>query len=282
MIDKAYLEITNMCNLACSFCHGTKRPRRMLGEAEFEALTDRLVGKVKFLYFHLMGAPLLHPAFPHFVRRAWEKGFYPILTTNGSLLAKCGGTVLENLPYKISISLHAPAANAAFADPDYFNSCIDFAKRAAAAGCITVLRLWNIGGEGEEENGAILARLHKAFPGEWPPSHRESVRLSRDKVFLEWGEHFEWPDPTAPAVPADTAIFCHALRDQIGILVDGTVVPCCLDADGNLPLGNLFSTPLDDILQSPRARAIYDGFTCHRANEEMCRRCGYARRFSGA
>ena len=279
MIDKAYLEITNACNLSCSFCHGTKRPRRMLTDGEFDALTDRLVGEVKFLYFHLLGEPLLHPRFPHFVRRAWEKGFYPILTTNGSLLAKCADTVLKNLPYKISISLHAPAANAAFADPLYFDTCIDFAKRSAAAGCITVLRLWNIGGEGEDENAAILARLHKAFPGDWPPSHRESVRLARDKVFLEWGEHFEWPDPAAPAVPADFDIFCHALRDQIGILVDGTVVPCCLDADGNLPLGNLFSTPLQDILAGERARAIYDGFTCRRAAEELCRRCDYARRF---
>ena len=282
MIDKAYLEITNTCNLSCSFCHGTKRPRRMLSEAEFEQLTDRLVGKIKFLYFHLMGEPLLHPLFPQFVRRAWEKGFYPILTTNGSLLAKCGETVLKNLPYKISISLHAPAANAVFSDPDYFDGCIAFAKRAAAAGCITVLRLWNIGGEGEAENGAILKRLHAAFPDEWSPSHRESVRLSRDKVFLEWGKHFEWPDPQAPAVPADTDIFCRALRDQIGILVDGTVVPCCLDAEGNLALGNLFSTPLDTILQSDRARAIYNSFTVHRAAEEICRRCGYVTRFSEA
>lgn len=280
MIDKAFLEISNICNLACSFCHGTGRERRMLSVAEFEALTDRLVGEVKFLYFHLMGEPLLHPDFPLLVRRAWEKGFYPILTTNGSLLAKRGEEVLQCLPYKISISLHAPAANAAFADPAYFDSCIDFAKRAAAKGCITVLRLWNLGGEGEGENAAILERLHRAFPGEWPPSHRDSVRLSHDRVFLEWGAHFEWPDPCAPAADAETDIFCHALRDQVGVLVDGTVVPCCLDADGNLPLGNLFSTPLCDILQGERARAIYDGFTCHRAAEDLCRRCDYARRFS--
>ncbi len=280
MIDKAYLEISNVCNLACSFCHGTKRARRMLTDAEFETLTDRLAGKVKFLYFHLLGEPLLHPSFPRFVTRAWEKGFYPILTTNGSLLAKCGETVLENLPYKISMSLHAPAANAAFADPCYFENCINFAKRAAAKGCIVVLRLWNIGGEGEEENNAILAKLHEAFPGEWPPSHRESVRLARDKVFLEWGEHFEWPDQNAPAVPADTDIFCHALRDQFGVLCDGTVVPCCLDAEGTLALGNLFDTSLDEILQSPRARAIYDNFTNRRAIESLCLRCDYARRFS--
>lgn len=279
MIDKAYLEISNLCNLHCSFCHGTKRPPHSLTAEEFEVLTDALAGEVKFLYFHLLGEPLLHPLFPQFVKRAWEKGFYPILTTNGSLLAARGEELLENLPYKISISLHAPAANAAFADPAYFDTCIDFAKRAAAKGCITVLRLWNKGGEGEAENGGILQKLHVAFPGEWPPSHRESVRLSHDKVFLEWGEHFEWPDPSAPEVSEDTPIFCHALRAQIGVLCDGTVVPCCLDADGNLPLGNLFDIPLQKILATPRARAIYDGFTVHRAAEELCRRCDYARRF---
>ncbi len=280
MIDKAYLEITNICNLSCSFCHGTKRPKRMLSDEEFETITDALVGKVKFLYFHLMGEPLLHPSFPHFVKRAWEKGFYPILTTNGSLLAKRAETVLENLPYKISISLHAPAANAAFADPAYFDSCIDFAKRAAAKGCITVLRLWNIGGEGEEENATILQKLHEAFPGEWAPSHRDSIRLAREKVFLEWGEHFEWPDMTCPEAPADADIFCHGLRHQFGVLCDGTVVPCCLDAEGTLALGNLLDTPLDEILQSPRARAIYDNFTNRRAIEPLCRRCDYAKRFS--
>ena len=274
-LDKAFLEIGNLCNLQCSFCHGTKRTGKMLTAEEFEQLTDRLVGQVKFLYYHLMGEPLLHPLFPQFVRRAWEKGFYPILTTNGSLLQERGEELLADLPYKISISLHAPAANAAFADPAYFDACIDFAKQAAAKGCITVLRLWNIGGEGEEQNDGILQKLHVAFPGEWPPSHRESVRLSRDKVFLEWGEHFDWPDPTAPEADAEADVFCHGLRDQIGILVDGTVVPCCLDADGNLTLGNLFTQALQEVLESPRAMAIYDGFTLHRAIESLCRRCGY-------
>lgn len=279
MIDKAFLEITNVCNLQCSFCHGTSRAGRALTEAEFEQLTERLRGEVKFLYFHLLGEPLLHPLLPRFIQTAWKKGFYPILTTNGSLLRERGEELLATLPYKISISLHAPAANAAFADPTYFEHCIDFAKRAAASGCITVLRLWNLGGEGEEENNGILQKLHKAFPGEWPPSHRDSVRLARERVFLEWGEHFDWPDPAAKEADADTPIFCHALRDQCGVLCDGTVVPCCLDADGNLPLGNLFDTPLQEILQAPRARAIYDGFTVHTATESLCRRCGYARKF---
>ena len=60
------------------------------------------------------------------------------------------------------------------------------------------------------------------------------------------------------------------------MLVDGTVVPCCLDSAGVLDLGNLFQQNLDEVLASPRARAIYDGFTRHKAVEPLCRRCGYA------
>ena len=251
----------------------------MLPETEFEALTDALIGRVKFLYFHLMGEPLLHPLLPRFINRAKEKGFLSMLTTNGSLLSERGEELMSCLPHKISISLHAPAANAAFADPSYFDSCISFSKRAASAGCIVALRLWNIGGAGEAENDRILARLRLAFPGEWLPSVRESTRLGTDRIYLEWGEEFDWPDPSAPAIASDDELFCYGLRNQIGILVDGTVVPCCLDADGNLPLGNLLEMPLDKILESPLARDIYDGFTERRARRELCRRCGYARRF---
>ncbi len=278
MIRKAYLEITNICNLSCSFCHKTARPPHTLSEAEFEALTDRLTG-VRHLYFHLMGEPTLHPLLPRFIERAREKGFLPMLTTNGSLLGRVGQRLLEALPHKISISLHAPDANEAFADAAYLPVCIDFARQAAAAGCIVALRLWNLGSDLESGNGAIVDALRSAFPGEWSPVRRGNGYQLAEHLFLEWGEQFDWPDPAAPAIAADAPLFCHGLRDQIGILCDGRVVPCCLDADGHLALGNLYDSPLDQILASPRARAIYDGFTRHRAVEDLCRRCGYARRF---
>lgn len=278
MIRKAYLEITNICNLSCTFCHKTARTPRSLTEAEFDTLTDRLVG-IPYLYFHLMGEPTLHPLLPRFIEIAKRKGFLPILTTNGSLLKKKGELLLENLPHKVSISLHAPAANPAFADAAYLSTCIDFARRAAERGCIIALRLWNLGSAEEESNEPILETLHAAFPGEWTPVRRGNGFVLSEKLFLEWGEQFDWPDPAAPALPEDAPLFCHGLRDQIGILSDGTVVPCCLDADGTLALGNLFESTLDEILSSPRARSIYDGFTRRRGVEELCRRCGYARRF---
>lgn len=277
MLEKAYLEIGNICNLDCSFCHGTSRAHRRMSEAEFEALTDRLAGQAKYLFFHLMGEPLLHPLLPQFVRRAWEKGFLPTVTTNGTLLGKRGEALLTHAPYKVSISLHAPAANAAFAEENYLTDCIDFGKKAAERGSIVAFRLWNIGGEGERENEGVLAALRAAFSTPWEEKW-SGYRLA-PKVFLEWGDEFDWPDLAAPAQGAHEPLFCYALRNQVGVLSDGTVVPCCLDAEGTLALGNLHESTLDEILATPRARAIYDGFTNHRAAEELCRRCGYARRF---
>lgn len=276
MLNKIYLEITNVCNLDCSFCHKTSRKKKLMTEEEFNILTDKLQGRAKHLFFHLMGEPTLHPLLPKFIRIAKEKGFVPMLTTNGSLLHEQGDSLLESLPYKTSISLHAPEANPAFSAEGYIPSCIDFAKKAAENGGIVALRLWNLGSDADNSN--ILDALHKAFPDEWTPIRGGSSERLADRIFLEWGERFAWPSLSAPESDVNEDIFCYALRDQIGILVDGTAIPCCLDADGELRLGNLFSEELDEILSSPRAKGIYDSFTRHRAAESFCRKCGFAKK----
>jgi len=278
MLDKIYLEITNVCNLSCSFCHKTKREKRFMTEEDFDTLTSKLQGRARYLYFHLMGEPMLHSQLPKFIATAQKKGFIPILTTNGSLLGEKGKILLESLPHKISISLHAPDANPTFSDKGYLDSCIEFSKEAAARGCIVVLRLWNLGTDAD--NSDILKRLKESFSEPWEEFRGGSNLKLSQKIFLEWGEHFDWPDLTAEAIPCDSDIFCYALRDHIGILADGTVVPCCLDADANLTLGNIFESELFDILSSSRAKNIFDGFTKRRAVEELCKKCGYARRFS--
>ena len=277
MLDKIYLEITNVCNLNCSFCHKTSREKRLMSDEEFDILTDKLRGKAKYLYFHLMGEPTLHPHLFSFIDKAKDKGFTPIITTNGSLLREKGELLLRSLPYKISISLHAPEANPAFSDEGYIASCIDFAKKAASGGCFVALRLWNLGSDAD--NSQILAALHQAFPDEWVPVRGGSGERLAHKIFLEWGERFDWPDENAPEEDEDADIFCYALRNHAGVLVDGTLVPCCLDSDGAIPLGNLFEEELEDILSSPRAKKIYDSFTRHRASESFCRKCGFVKKF---
>ncbi|MEE1357097.1 MAG: SPASM domain-containing protein [Clostridia bacterium] len=276
-MNKAFLEITNVCNLACDFCHGTKRVRRYMSRAEFEYAAHQLRQFAEYLYFHLMGEPLLHPELSAFFDIAHALGFKVILTTNGTLLHDRADVLLsaESL-YKVSISLHCyEANNSRYELESYLDECFCFCQKAAERGIISVMRLWNIGGE-DKLNQKIIARMHSHFDGdsstEWKQIY--SGYKIRDKVFLEWGERFEWPDAEAEYIGEN--ISCYGLRDQIGVLCDGTVVPCCLDADGTIELGNIFKTPLSEILSSERAAALKRSFEIRRVKEPLCQSCGYA------
>ena len=273
--NKIYLEISNICNLSCAFCPGTKRKKKAMTEDEIFFLLPKLRPYSDYLYFHLMGEPLCHPRLEQFLALAGEQDFKVILTTNGTLLQK-KQDILLSAPalHKLNISLHAFEANDLdMPFQDYLRDCFSFGK-AAEGNKIVVYRLWNQGGA-DAMNQDILSAMGEFFPKPWKEDRR-GVRIG-EKVFLEYGDKFDWPDLTAPE--GSCRVFCYGLRDQIGVLCDGTVVPCCLDHEGDLALGNLFSEDMDSILDTPRAKAIYDGFTDRTAAEELCRKCGYARRF---
>ena len=273
--SKVYVEISNLCNLSCAFCPGTKRAKKAMTEAEFFSLLPKLRPYTDFLYFHLMGEPLCHPKLGIFLELAHQAGFKVILTTNGTLLQKQQELLLSSPAlHKVNISLHAFEANdLSVPFEEYLRQCLSFGK--AAEGKILVsYRLWNSGGA-EELNGQIEAALAQYFPGNWV-KERKGLRIG-NRVYLEHGDKFDWPDLSA--ADGGEQVFCYGLRDQIGVLCDGTVVPCCLDHEGDLALGNLFRQNLDEILETPRAKAIYEGFSSRKAAEPLCRRCGYARRF---
>lgn len=274
MYSRAYVEITNICNMHCSFCHGHSRAPRRMSVEEFSRVLSELAPQTAYLYYHLMGEPLMHPELPLFLKMAKEQGFHSVITTNGTLLKKRSEELLSSPLYKMNLSVHSFEEGS---DEDflrYLAEISDFADRASAQGTIVVLRLWNRGADGGR-NERILSLLHERFSEPWQENTR-GYRI-KDKLFLEWGDRFAWPDRNAPL--GDNEVFCYGLRDHFGILSDGTVVPCCLDSDGVLSLGNIFSEPLGEILTSPRAEAIREGFSRRCAAEELCRRCGYARRF---
>ncbi len=275
--QKVYLEISNICNLRCAFCPGTARPAHAMTEAEFAALLPKLRPWTDYLYFHLMGEPLCHPKLGRFLELAGEAGFRVILTTNGTLLSKCQEVLLASPAlHKVNISLHAFEANDLSIPFDaYLQQCFSYGQ-AAQGKKLTVFRLWNQGGA-DARNGEILQAMEAAFPTPWKVERR-GTRIG-DRVYLEYGDKFDWPELTAPEV--GERVFCYGLRDQIGVLCDGTVVPCCLDHEGDLALGNLFTQSMEEILETSRAKAIYEGFRNQKAAEKLCRRCGYARRFTG-
>lgn len=273
MPNKAYLEITNICNLSCSFCHGTKREPKFISKDEFTLAAKRLRPFADYLYFHLLGEPLLHPTLESFFEIAGDLGFKVNITTNGTLLKSKEQILLKAQSLrKVSISLHCYEVNSIVVSLDeYLDMCFEFCKKAAEHKIIAVLRLWNKGGF-DSMNEKILEKMHKVFEDEWKPLY-SGYKLC-EYVFLEWGELFEWPDEDAQDFGPDHS--CYGLRDQVGVLSDGTVVPCCLDAEGSVNLGNIFEEELEDILKTPRAVTLKESFQTRNVTEPLCRRCGYA------
>lgn len=242
-------------------------------EAEFTLLASKIRPYTDFLYFHLMGEPLLHPELNRLLEIADELGFKVIITTNGTLLAEVGDVLLDSKAlFKVSISLHSFEANSDSGGQAYFNNCFDFADKASAQGVITVFRLWNDGGL-DMMNDDIYARLKHRFEGEWA-ENTKGIRI-RKKLFIENGEKFDWPLQSEKVCES---VSCYGMKDHIGVLCDGSVVPCCMDYDGNITLGNLFEQELADILNSERATFIKNSLESGTAPCEMCRRCGFAQK----
>ena len=250
-----------------------------MSQEEFELLTEKLRGKIKYLYFHLMGEPLCHPELEDMLNLAGDFGFRVIITTNGVLLPKKKEALLSSAAlHKVNISLHAFEANDLnISFDEYLKGCLDFGKEAAQKGeKIVVYRLWNNNGL-DSLNEKIKNKISECFKNTFDTyDRRRGITLAKH-VFLEYGDKFDWPDLSSSDLGTD--VFCYGLRDQLGILCNGTVVPCCLDAEGDIALGNVFQDDLDTILSSSRAKALYDGFSNRCASEELCRKCSYATRF---
>lgn len=274
MYSRVYVEITNLCNRNCSFCPGTVRAPRMLTAAEFRTIAEKLRGTTKYLYYHLMGEPLTHPGLPEMIGIATELGIKSAITTNGTLLPSRGQALIDSGVYKVNISVHSFEEGSEEDYVNYIDGCLDFARRAGQAGTLVVLRLWNNGCD-DGRNARTVGMIRRHFPGEWVVSPR-GTKVG-EKVYLEHADRFSWPD--IQAEDRGESVFCYGLRDHFGVLSDGRVVPCCLDREGEITLGNLFADEIDAILANPRAKAMVEGFSCRRATEELCRKCGYARRF---
>ncbi len=286
---KCFLEITNVCNLDCSFCPKTKRSPHFMNRTEFLCALEQIRQYTDYLYLHVMGEPTIHPELSEFLKIAQQYRLKVVLTTNGTQLHQ--KSLVDMLLhagalYKIHISLHSFEANASTQSiQDYLTSVTDFAKRAVGeTNIIVAFRFWNLDHEivaGQNQlNQWFFTQLEQAFALDFLIKSRcdfkKDIQLAT-RTFLQFAERFEWPEISN--VTDSQPRFCYGLRDQFAVLCNGTVVPCCLDHEGDIALGNLFDTPLEEILQTPRAKMIYDGFSRRQAVEVLCQTCGYSLRF---
>ena len=284
---KVYIEITNVCNLSCNFCPKTKRNYKFMNKEEFNYILKEVKPFTEHIYLHLMGEPLLNENIQEFLEESGNQGLYVNLTTNGTLLNTVGDTLIKAKALRqVNISLHSFEANKKTVElEEYLKDISNFIIKAREnSNIICAIRLWNMDSndlKGENNlNREILKILEENLNLDFSLAEKlqETNRIKlKDKVYLNMAEKFQWPDIKIDTL--EEKVFCHGLRNQMGILVDGTVVPCCLDSDGNLPLGNIFEKSLKEILEGERAINIYNGFSRRVAVEDLCKRCGYATRF---
>ncbi|MEG1285972.1 MAG: radical SAM/SPASM domain-containing protein [Romboutsia sp.] len=285
---KVYLEITNVCNLSCDFCPKTNRKYKFMNKEEFSYIIKEIKPFTDQVYFHLMGEPLLNENIEYFLEESANNDLKVNLTTNGTLLNNNTDKLINSKALRqVNISLHSFEANEKTLELEiYINNVTEFINKVSEdKDIICSIRLWNI--DNEDLKGAnglnndILKMLEVNLGLDF--SLREKLQevnklKLRDKLYLNMAKKFEWPDIEIASIGED--VFCHGLRNQMGVLVDGTVVPCCLDSEGNISLGNIFEEPLIEILEGERATNIYDGFSRRRAVEDLCKKCGYATRFN--
>jgi len=285
---KVYLEITNICNLTCDFCPVSKRKPEFMSEAAFEHILDEIKPFTDHIYLHVKGEPLLHPQLGRFLDISGAKGLNVNITTNGTLLDKMADVLLEKPAVRqINISLHSFDGNQSHGSKeDYLDQILTFSSRAMVESRIIIsLRLWNLDealftANQRQKNVDMIGKIEEHFTVPYQIqgnlSEKKALKLA-DRIYLNQDYQFKWPD-LKEKEDFDQGS-CYGLRNQIAILVDGTVVPCCLDGEGIMHLGNIHEELFSDIIYGDRAEKIRLGFCNQHVVEELCRKCGYRKRF---
>ncbi len=267
---KIYIEITNKCNLNCSFCSKIEKQKKSMTIDEFEYILGQISAKTDYIYLHVKGEPLLHPNVIDFIKLAEKYNVKVNLTTNGILFPKLVDKLKEcKALRKINFSLHCEQNI-----PDYFNNifnCVDSLPKN-----ITIIyRLWTLeNGKLDKKSTEIVEKI-----ADYYNLSTETVnKLKNDKnikisstIYVDKANKFEWPEISSYKSNG----YCYALKTHLAILSDGTVVPCCLDSNGKIALGNIFKENIETIMKTTRYINLKKSFQDRKPTESLCISCKY-------
>ena len=260
---KVYVEITNSCNLNCDFCIKNKRDNKFISIDEFKFLLDKIKNYTNYLYFHVLGEPLLHPKINELIDIASDN-FKINITTNGYLIDR----IKDNKNIRqLNISLHSFDDKYKIKLIDYLNNIFDIVDKLIKNKTYISLRLW----VKNEYNNKIIDYIN----------NRYNINIKYDVeqftinnyIFINNFHEFIWPDLNNDTY--DEIGTCYGLIDHIGILVDGTIIPCCLDSMGIINLGNIYENNLEEILNSDRVKNMINNFKNNKKYEELCKHCKF-------
>lgn len=284
---KVYIEITSVCNLACTFCPPTERAKGFIKLDTFNQVLEQVKPHTDYIYLHVKGEPLLHPKIDELLDAAHAKGLKVNITTNGTLITKNKHKLLGKPALRqMNFSLHSFDGHIGSENREkYLREILSFVREAEEHKVIFSFRLWNLTQDNmtnleKQRNRETLEVLEKEFNLDFKIEEKivpgSGVKIA-NRIYLNQDHEFQWPSLDAPE--DDGKGFCYALRSQAAVLVDGTVVPCCLDGEGVINLGNVHEKTFTEIIDGERANNLYYGFSNREAVEELCRRCGYRQRF---
>ncbi len=284
---RIYIEITNCCNLKCSFCPPSSRPLSFMSLEDFRQVLKKLKGHGQYIYLHIKGEPMLHPSFIEILEMCDQYDLKVNLTTNGTLIQNHLQELLVSKSLRqVSISLQSQEnLQDEQAYRGYMDQVLDLIKKGQnGTDIIFELRLWNYDDIGKMTDGQVNNLALRMIKDQLEVSQDVIDAIPRGKgtklmpqVYLSKSVEFQWPDMTLS--PISEVGTCYGLRQQVGILVNGDVVPCCLDGEGIMTLGNIHDQSFEEIVTSDRANAMVAGFENRKIVEGLCQRCGYRSRF---
>ena len=254
MLNSIYIEITDACNLNCSFCPcgcTTRHDRTFMGSALFERCIQQAALHAENVYFHILGEPTLHPGFIHYLKALETTPLKLNLTTNGTTIARVGKQMLQSPALRqVNFSTHAYGELGPDQAQAYLQDVLDFCQMALAErpDLYLNLRLWNAGDFPDANrqrgwNRLMLARVAQTFGLDGKdildPEHFCSRHKSfpvQGRLYLHQDSRFEWPslDERRDSTGSPTLVqgTCHGLETHVGILHDGRDLIPCRTPDG--------------------------------------------------
>lgn len=262
---KVYIEITNSCNLSCPFCAKSERKKEFISLDNFKIILDKLKGYTDYLYFHILGEPLIHPNINELIDIA-SKNYKVNITTNGYLIK----TLKDNKHIRqLNISLHSFSDKYNKTLDEYLNDIFEVTDKLNEYTFISY-RLWI----NSKYSKKIISKLNKKYNTNIDYKNIKNNSSITKNVFISTHEEFIWPTNNHDT-EKNAKGTCYALKDHIGILVDGSIVPCCLDSEGKITLGNIYKDNISDIIKSTRYQRILEGFKHNNKCEELCQKCSF-------
>ena len=246
----------------------------MMTKEEFAHIISEIKPYTDNIYLHVKGEPLLHPNLIDFLHIAEEHNIKVNLTTNGVLfskrveeLAKC------NSLQKINFSLHSENNI-----PNYLENIFSSVEKIKDK--TVIYRLWTLqDGKFDEKSTKTVEKIinyYKLSPETVEKIYQENNVKISSTIYVDKDNEFEWPDDKKNEYNNG---FCMALKTQVAILVDGTVVPCCLDSNGKINLGNIYTDSFESIINSKKCLDLKKSFQDRKPCEKLCLNCTYKNRF---